>query len=159
MAYESRQALVDAVFARCLANDVRDRAKISDAIRTELDAVHANPDEGVMAVWTWENPSEYLLHVMISRVASREDAEGQRKYFPSYGEPHRFLSIERVGFWVSQAGRRKLRPAEEVEFRAQLADLERLDSVWTERIHRAQAVRDQIERLISKSTILGLAMT
>lgn len=145
----TRQELVTKVFRRCLAKDVRTRGAIRSAIRGELSMDQS------LATMHW-HPSDYDLHVAISRVASRTDADGKREYLPSYNRPVRYVWLHRTRNLIRKAEEGTLEPLERWELRQQLSDLEAAEEHWNRTLERHRRTRDQVAETVIRGRVLYL---
>lgn len=159
----SRQALVDEVFRRCMANDWRTRRRIVNVIQAEISNRKLDIDFREESILGW-NPLPYDLHVMISRVASREeddpeDQGSRRPFFPAYDEPRRFVSLERIEALTKRADQGEISADELSSLLAMYADLQKIRDHFEEKKktinRRLTEVIDQI--FIIETTKMDLA--
>lgn len=115
----TRQGLVDLAFEDCMKLDMRLRSQIVTAIRSEISNLNGNAHRTTWRSWF---PTNYDLHVMISRIASRDRGDGW-KYFPAYGQPRRYVSIDRIRFLIQRAQRGTISADETAKLLKMRADL------------------------------------
>ena len=88
--------------------------------------------------------NEYEVHVMISRVASRERREGGWACYPAYDEPRRYISMARIDQLCERADRGLLSPEERAQLKEMQDDLVKAIGHWN---GQHLAVRERVDQL------------
>ena len=140
---KSRQGLVDQIFHECMADDRRLRSQIYALIVSEVTGLNRDAAtlESLWKVWFL---NQYEIHVMISRVASRERPEGGWAYYPAYNEPRRYISMARIQELCEKADRGLLTPEEHERLKAMQDDLVLAIGHWN---GQHQTARDRVDQL------------
>ena len=151
---KSRQGLVDSIFRGCMNEDLRTRSQIRYIISAEVSDLNGDTS-GTWDVWF---PSTYDLHVMISRVASRERKEGGWAYYPAYGNPKRYISMARIDQLCAKADRGLLSPEEHAQLKAMQEDLVNAIGHWQGQHRVAQERVQQLTHALVRTEVTTLEL-
>ena len=151
---KSRQGLVDSIFRGCMAEDLRTRSQIRYIISAEVSDLNGDTS-GAWDVWF---PSTYDLHVMISRVASRERKEGGWAYYPAYGNPKRYISMARIDQLCVRADRGLLSPEDHSRLKEMQADLASAIAHWSGQHRVAQERVQQLTHTLVRTEVTTLEL-
>lgn len=151
---KSRQGLVDRIFHECMGDDRRLRSQIYALIESEVMGLNRQLQDG-WPVWFM---NRYEIHVMISRVASRERPEGGWAYYPAYGEPRRYISIARIDQLCEKADRGLLTPEEHLRLKAMQDDLVLAIAHWNGQHRTARERVDQLTHSLVRTHVSTLEL-
>lgn len=144
-----RQQLVNGVFARCMAEDVRTLDRIREEVRAKVRREAMATGALVFGedrVW---DPTDHQLQIMISRNAM---GEGEWDYFPAYSTPPRYVSRRRVLELAERQGRGTLDAAALRELERQLEDLCEGLRHWRRKHRRAREKEGELTALVNNVT-------
>lgn len=134
-----KQRLVDRVFDRCMALDLRELDAIREMVRRELSMLPA--------FRRWQ-PTDHELQIIISRNCT---GDGDWDYYPAYSTPPRYVSRRRVLELARLETERGLDMWERRELDEQLADLERGVHHWRAKHATARRREAELDALIQRA--------
>jgi hypothetical protein len=144
---DTRQALVDRVFAQCMARDERTLERIRQQVRIAAYE-HRNIN---LSAW---RPTDHELQIMISRNCM---GEGEWEYFPAYSNPPRYVSRERVRRLCALAEQGCLTERERAQLREQLEDLNNGIAHWRAKHRRARQKEAELLALVDDISLKAFA--
>ena len=155
---KSRQGLVDRIFHECMKEDRRTRSQIRHLIVAEVTELNRKATTLEDLPWKVWFLNEYELHVMISRVASRERKEGGWAYYPAYDNPRRYISIARIDQLCERADRGLLTPEEHAQMKEMQADLVKAIAHWSGQHRVAQERVQQLTHSLVRTEVTTLEL-